>query len=179
MRNNIVFLKIKKNLKNEYGKTTLWKFQIMPTLKYAQKLQRIYNCDKFIVSLSSLLLDYGKLKKMDNHTITGSKEAKKLLSSYKLNKEDISAISYCVRTHSGDYKKKRITLEAICCAEANLMAVFDNIDFLYNLAIRNQRTPTESYQLVISKLRRNFNLLSDTAKSLVLKKLNNFKKMNV
>lgn len=128
------------NLNEEYKNNSLdkfdfWNEHVKYVYEWAVVLAKKYNADVEIVSLGALLHDIALMKNIGtkkDHHINGKVLANELLNKYNYPKEKLSKVLGCVYNHRSS--KNSTNIEELCVADADILAHFNNIDMLYNLA---------------------------------------------
>jgi putative nucleotidyltransferase with HDIG domain len=150
--------KVREIVRKEAGERQ-WKIHIIPVVKYAKELARKYKVDEEITELAALLHDIGRLKYgPENHEITGSEEAEKILRKLNYSKEIIEEVKDCIRTHraSKNYPPKTKIAEII--RDADALSHFDVFPYLIRLGLkRNDNDMKEAIKWVQAKLNRDWN----------------------
>jgi len=143
-----------------------WNEHIKYVYNEAIKLAELYNADKTIVELGALLHDIALIKQVGerkDHHINGAIIAREILEKYNCSEEIIDKVVNCVRNHRSS--KNATTIEEICVGDADILAHFDNILMLFDLAYNE-------YKLGLSEVRdwikeyfeKDYNDLSDKTK---------------
>lgn len=123
--------KIRELVKNEAEEND-WKYHILPVVKYAKKLAKIYKADEEIIELAALLHDIGRIKFHDeDHHISGAAETEKILKEYDYSIEVIKEVKHCVESHRGSQDIKQKTISAKIIANADAMAHFDTLPIFF------------------------------------------------
>ena len=78
--------KVRSLVKNKY-KLDIWKYHIVPVVKYSMQLADVYKTDKEIVELAALLHDIGRtgIEEKEEHHIVGMPIAEKILIDLSIN----------------------------------------------------------------------------------------------
>jgi len=132
--------KIRELIKEKFERID-WQYHILPVIKYAKELARIYKVNEETTELAALLHDIGRidLKNDENHHILGSKEAEKILKDFDYDEEIIKEIKHSIESHRGIKSPKPVTTIARIIANADAMAHFDIVPVLfYWRGTRNQ-----------------------------------------
>lgn len=130
------------------------------------KLAEAYGADVEIVSLGALLHDVALIERVGDrkdHHINGEKIAKEVLE--RLNYDDFKKerVLKCVYNHRSSKNAK--TIEEICVADADILAHFDNIPMLFNLAfVKNNISLNEINDFVEAAFEKDFDDLSERTK---------------
>ena len=110
-----------------------WQYHILPVVKYAKKLAKIYKVDGEVVELAALLHDIGRVKFENdpNHHITGVPKAEKILRKYHYPEKVIKEVKHCVASHRTSKGPKPKTMIAKIIANADAIAHFDNLPLFF------------------------------------------------
>lgn len=134
----------------------------------AIRLSDIYKADRTIVELGALLHDIALIKRVGDrkdHHINGAKLAKAILEKYNCPKEIIEKVIGCVLNHRSS--KNATNLEELCVCDADILAHFDNIPMLFNLAFnRNNLKLNEVRKWIKECFEKDYNDLSDNTRKL-------------
>jgi len=124
--------KIRNLVKKEFEEID-WKYHILPVIKYAKKLARIYKVDEEIVELAALLHDIGraKIKYDKEHHILGVPKAEKILRRFSYPEKVIKEIKHCVESHRTSKGPKPKTMIAKIIANADAMSHFDILPLFF------------------------------------------------
>lgn len=121
--------------------------------------------------------DYASVKLpykfFEQHHIHGARLAEALLKKFKYPQEKIEKIKHCILSHSGEKWRqvKRVSKEALCVADADSMAHFDNIDALFYLGFFSYKyNIREAREWLLAKLTRSWNKLSPVGKKIIKEK---------
>jgi putative nucleotidyltransferase with HDIG domain len=130
MNNKIT--KIRQLIKKRFEEND-WKYHIIPVVKYAKKLAKIYKVNEEIVELAALLHDIGRVKFEDDeeHHLVGVPEAEKILKKYNYSEKVIAEIKHCVESHSVGKGPNPRTMIAKIIANADAMAHFDALPIFF------------------------------------------------
>ena len=130
------------------------------------KLAEIYKADKTIVKLGALLHDIALIKNIGEkkeHHINGTKIAKEILERHNCPKEIEDKVIKCILNHRSS--KKATTLEELCVSDADILAHFDNIPMLFNLAYKKNNLELHEVRKYIKEIfEKDYNDLSDKTK---------------
>lgn len=158
----------------------LWDEHIGLVVENAKMLSDIYKADTEIVMLGALLHDVARIFKEGpsrEHHIYGAKLAVDMLKKYNYPDDKIEKVRKCVLNHSGDKEYTKETLEEECVADADALAHFDNISFLYYIALQNEkRTVCELRDFVKDKLIKDYEKFSPKSKIVFKDKYENILK---
>lgn len=148
-----------------------WNEHIQYVVENAVKLAQKYQADVEIVELGALLHDiampsnYGE---REQHHVYGAEIAEELLTKWNYPKERIQRVKNCVLNHRGSKDRSRNTIEEQCVADADVMAHFDCIPSLFELAYKELRLSiSEGKEFVRKKLERDFSKLSENSRELL------------
>jgi len=130
MNKNIA--KIRKLVKERFEEKD-WKYHIVPVLKYAKKLAKVYKVDEELVELAALLHDIGRVKIENDevHHIIGIPEAEKILKKFNYPEKIIKEVKHVIESHRLDQGPKPKTLVAKIIANADAMAHFDVLPIFF------------------------------------------------
>ena len=112
-----------------------WNEHIKYVYLESTKLARQYGADLEIVKLGALLHDIALIRKVGDkkdHHINGKMLAQEILKSYDYPEEKANRVLSCVYNHRSG--KNTANLEDLCVADADIIAHFDSIPMLVNLA---------------------------------------------
>jgi len=164
--------KIKRAVKNEMKKCNgLWQWEghILIVEKYAMMLAEKLGGDKEVIELAVFLHDITRLGGLkEDHNVSGTKKAGKLLEELGYPDETIEKVKHCILTHRGDPGPE--SLEAKILASADAMSHFDIIPVLVWVALeKNGFNLKESWEWVYEKIQRDWNkkILLPEAKDMV------------
>ena len=154
-------------IKNSVDKFDFWNEHIKYVYENSIKLAKKYNADLEIVSLGSFLHDIALIKNIGtkkDHHINGKIIAEEILNKYNYPKDKLERVLGCVYNHRSS--KNTTNIEQLCVADADILAHFDNIDMLYNLA-RNkyQISEKEINNWIIDCLNKDYEDLSEKTKN--------------
>lgn len=155
---------------NYYG-YGIWTHHIRHVVTYAKQLADGTGADKEIVEIAALLHDYASVKDKKiykDHHIHGAKLAEEILKKYKCPKEKIEKVKECILSHRASKKRKRLTKEARCIADADAMAHFNAIASLFYLAFKSHKMEIdEANEWLMKKLEQGWKKLSPAAKKII------------
>lgn len=158
-----------------------WNEHIKYVVKNALELAEKFGADKEIVELGALLHDIAQPSEIgprEEHHIYGAKIAVELLNKYNYPEDRIKRVEACVLNHRGMENLPRNTLEEECIADADVIAHFDCIPALFNLAFKEiGLSIPEGTEFVKKKLIRDYNKLSERTRVLLKDRYENI--MNV
>jgi uncharacterized protein len=160
--NNTIIKKVIKYVKSNCDMKERWKYHLYPMSKYAMLLADKYKADKEVVILASWLHDITRTKGgVENHHITGAREAEKILKREGYARDKINQIKSCIYSHRGSIRIKRKTIEAEIVANADALSHFEfGIIFFYNAYGDNKMTIDKGAEKIIKKLKRSWNKIS-------------------
>jgi len=133
--------KIRELVKGKY-KEDIWRYHILPVVKYSLQLADIYKADKEITELGALLHDVGRtgLEDKEGHHILGVPIAEKILQEHNFPKETIKEVKHCIEAHRTGKGPSPKTMPAKIIANADAMAHFDVFPmFFYWEGIENEK----------------------------------------
>lgn len=148
-----------------------WNEHIKFVVKNALELADEFGADKEIVELGALLHDIAMpsgVGPREEHHIYGAKIAEELLTKYGYPKDRIESVKLCVLNHRGMTDFPRNTIEEECIADADVIAHFDCLPSMFNLAFKELGlTIPEGTEFVKKKLQRDYNKLSESTRVLL------------
>ena len=112
-----------------------WNEHIKYVYEESVNLEIEYNADEEIVKLGALLHDIALIRQIGDrkdHRINEKIIAEEILLNYSYPIEKMDRVLWCVYNHRSS--KNGTTLEELCVADADILAHFDNIPMLFNLA---------------------------------------------
>lgn len=118
--------KVRQLLEKEF-KDTDWRYHMLPVVRYAKELAKIYKVDEDVVELAALLHDVGliDIKNDAKHHIVGVREAERILKELEFPSEVIDEVKHCVESHRRDKGPSPSTMTAKIVANADAMSHFD------------------------------------------------------
>ena len=122
----------KNNSEDSYD---FWNEHIKYVYKESIDLAKKYNADEEVVRLGALLHDIALIRQVGDkkgHHINGKIIAEEILSKYLYPVDKMNRVLSCIYNHRSS--KNGTTLEELCVADADILAHFDNIPMLFNLA---------------------------------------------
>ena len=139
-----------------------WKYHIYPVVKYGNMLADELGADKEIVELSCWLHDLTRIKgEVENHHITSSDEAEKILNDLGYDKDKTEKVKGCIRAHRGSVNMKKKNIEEEIVASADAMAHFEFAIILFYSAFGRKGLSLEDGTKWISeKIERSWNKIS-------------------
>ena len=131
MNRNIT--KIRQLVKERFEEND-WKYHMLPVIKYAKKLAKVYKVDERLVELAALLHDIGRIKLENDaeHHIVGIPRAERILRKFNYPEEIIKEIRHCVESHRTSKGPKPKTKIAKIVANADAMAHFDILPLYFH-----------------------------------------------
>lgn len=154
-----------------------WEDHIKYVVDNAVYLVKKYKADVEIVELGALLHDIAmpsNIGSREEHHIYGAKIAEDLLTKYNYPQDKIERVKQCVLNHRGSKDLPRNTIEEEIVADADVMAHFDSIPSLFNLAFKELNLDLHAgTEYVKNKLERDYNKLSDRTKDILKERYNN------
>lgn len=147
--------KIRRLVKGEAGER-VWKFHIVPVVKYAKQLAKVKKADVKSVEIAALLHDIGRIRfGGKDHDKTGALESVKILSELGASRDLIEEVRHSTECHRMKDKMPG-TLIAKIIANADAMSHLDIIPlFFFWRAERGNFD--EAYKWVDEKLKRDWN----------------------
>jgi len=151
-----------------------YRYHILPVVKYAKELARIYKADAKVTEIAALLHDVGRIdiKNDAEHHILGVPVAEKILKKLKYSAEIIEEVKHCVASHRASQDLKPQTLIAKIIANADAMSHFDMLPVFYYWNGQRNAPVAEIAEWIEKKLERDWKkkLTFPEAKKLVAKK---------
>lgn len=119
-------VKIRKLVEKRFEKEH-WRLHLVPMIKVALFLAKIYKVDKKIVELAALMHDIGLTKNINSrdHHLVGIPIASKILREFEYDEKTIAEICHCVESHRSARGPKPKTLIAKIIANADAISHFD------------------------------------------------------
>jgi len=165
--------KIRELVKGKFEQND-WKFHILPVIKYAKKLAKIYGVDQEITELAALLHDIGRtrIESDKEHHIVGVHRAEKILKKYNYSEKVIKEIKHCIESHRITKGPKPKTILAKIIATADAMAHFDALPVLFYQRARRGKNFEEILDWVDMKIEKDWHkkLLLPEAKKMMEEK---------
>lgn len=149
-----------------------WEQHIKFVYEEGKKLAKMYNADIEIVSLGSLLHDIALICKVGDkkdHHINGKALSDEILTkhNYPVNRKE--KVLNCVYNHRSS--KNATTIEELCVADADILAHFDNIPMLFNLAFNKKHIKLNDIREWLKEcFEKDYNDLSDKTKEIFAEK---------
>lgn len=143
-----------------------WNEHIKYVYEESIALAAIHNANIEIVSLGALLHDIALIEKIGDrkdHHINGEKRAKEILENYNYEKEKLDRVLKCVYNHRSS--KNSTSIEETCVADGDILAHFDNIPMLFNIALVQNKVPlNEVRKWMKEAFEKDYNDLSEDTK---------------
>lgn len=139
-----------------------WEQHIKYVVDNALYLASKFNADLEVVELGAILHDIALVAKVGtkkDHHINGANLAKELLLKYGYSQNKINLVIGCVLNHRSS--KNATNIEELCVADADILAHFDNIEMVLNVA-RKQCIDSKN---IIEWCESDYNDLSENTKS--------------
>ena len=169
------------NKYNEKYNYDFWNDHIKYVVKNAVELAKKYGADVEIVELGALLHDIAmpsEIGPREEHNVYGVKIADELLSKLNYPQDRKERVKECVLRHRGSKDLPRKTIEEQCVADSDVMAHFDCIPSLFQLAFgKNEMglSIEEGTEFVKKKLERDYNKLSSNTREILKEKYEKIK----
>lgn len=158
-----------------------WNEHIKYVVQNAVELAKKYNADIEIVELGALLHDISmpsKYGEREKHHIYGAEIAEQLLTKLDYPKDRIERVKNCVLNHRGSSDRPRNTIEEECVADADVIAHFDCIPTLFQLAYGELKLSSEDgREYIKKKLERDYNKLSSRTREMLKDRYENIMKV--
>ena len=156
------------NKYNEKYNYDFWNEHIKYVVKNAIELSNKYGADTEIATLGALLHDISLPSEegpIEEHNIYGVKIAEELLTKYNYPQDRKEKVKECILRHRGSKDLPRYTVEEECLADADVIAHFDTIPCIFDLAYKELGlSVSEGKEFLRKKLERDYNKLSSKAK---------------
>ena len=156
---------------NNYFGYGAWTHHIQHVVKYSKLMASKPNADKEIVEIAALLHDYASVKSFElyeEHHLHGAVLAEEILKGYDYPQDRIDQVKHCIISHRGSKNVERLSIEALCVADADSMAHFDSISSLFYLAFFSHKLDIdEANSWLNRKLERSWNKLSPEAREII------------
>ena len=116
------------------GKYDFWNGHLKYVYREATRLAEEYGADIEIVQLGALLHDIAQMERGEkkDHEIYGREIAERILREYNYPEDRMQRVLGCVLHHRSS--KNAENLEELCVADADVLAHFDNIPMLFDVA---------------------------------------------
>ena len=100
-----------------------WDLHILPVVKYAKKLGKIYHADLEVLEISAFLHDLTRMTgDKNNHHISSALIAGDLLSELGFPEKRVKLVQDCIRNHRGSLNSERKTIEEVILTTSDAMA---------------------------------------------------------
>ena len=151
---------------NSLDNYDFWENHLKYVYQESQKLAIAYHADTEVVALGSLLHDIALIcqvgDKKDHH-LNGVNIAQEILRKYNYKEEKIKYVLSTICNHRSS--KYASCIEDLCVADADILAHFDNLPMLFNLAFNQYKINLNDIKSWLKKaLEKDFNDLSDMTK---------------
>lgn len=116
-----------------------WESHLKYVLQYSIELAEEVGANLEIIKLSALLHDIAKpleIGKDSEHNINSAKIAEEILEKYNFPSSKIYKVKECIIYHYGDITDVKLSKEAWCIRNADVLSMFNNISILYYLAFK-------------------------------------------
>lgn len=151
-----------------------YRYHILPVVKYAKKLSRIYKADQETTELAALLHDIGRvdIKNDPIHDSLGAMEAEKILKKLSYSKEIIAEVKHAAASHRARKGAEPKTLIAKIVANADAISHFDMLPIFYYWQGQRNGSISEWTEWIEKKLKHNWEkkLTFPEAKKMVAEK---------
>ena len=165
---NEVLNEIEKYKKESEDHYDFWNEHVKYVVSEALSLADEFSADKEIVELGALLHDIALIRKLGerkDHHVNGEMLAREILTRYGYIGSKMAKVLACVRNHRS--AKNANSIEEICVCDADILAHFDNIPMLFNLAINiNNIKLNELRDWMKECFEKDYNDLSDKTKEI-------------
>lgn len=150
------------------GEAIRYNAHIIFVLEYARQLAVLLNADQEIAALGALLHDITKPDDPENHHLSGSQEAERILQTFDYPQEKIEKIKHCIEAHRRTRGPEPRTSEAVCVSNADRIAhiMFPLYSFYDFFTIKGKDFESAIERLK-RKLMRNWESLIPEAKTIV------------
>ena len=153
----------KNNAEDHYD---FWNEHIKYVYEESLKLADEYNANKEIVALGALLHDIALINKVGDrkdHHINGEVIAREVLTNLEYDELKKERVLKCVYNHRSS--SNATTIEELCVCDADILAHFDNIPMLFNVAFnRSKVNLNEVREWMKSAFEKDYNDLSSKTK---------------
>lgn len=151
-----------------------YKYHILPVVKNAMLLADKLKADREIVEMAAYLHDIGRAGKGrydEDHEILGEAEARKILTSLKIDPEKIEKVCSCILTHRKNEGRNPESLAAEIIINADAMSHCDGFLWLWAIYYE-QRGIDEARIELIKKMHKDWDnkLFLPEAKEIVKEK---------
>ena len=171
------------NIYNEKYGYDFWNEHIKYVVENSVKLAKKYGADIEIVELGALLHDIAmpsEIGPKEEHNVYGVQIADELLAKLNYPEDRKNRVKECVLRHRGDKDLPRNTIEEQCVADADVIAHFDSIPSLFNLAFGKtflNKSLQDGTEFVKKKLERDYSKLSDRTREILKERYENIMKV--
>ena len=171
------------NIYNEKYGYDFWNEHIKYVVENSVKLAKKYGADIEIVELGALLHDIAmpsEIGPKEEHNVYGVQIADELLAKLNYPEDRKNRVKECVLRHRGDKDLPRNTIEEQCVADADVIAHFDCIPSLFNLAFGKtflNKSLQDGTEFVKKKLERDYSKLSDRTREILKERYENIMKV--
>jgi len=171
------------NIYNEKYGYDFWNEHIKYVVENSVKLAKKYGADIEIVELGALLHDIAmpsEIGPKEEHNVYGVQIADELLTKLNYPEDRKNRVKECVLRHRGDKDLPRNTIEEQCVADADVIAHFDCIPSLFNLAFGKtflNKSLQDGTEFVKKKLERDYSKLSDRTREILKERYENIMKV--
>lgn len=162
---NYVKRQIEEYKNNSEDYYDFWNEHIKYVYEESLDLADKYKADKEIVALGALLHDIALINKVGarkDHHINGEIIAGEVLTSLGYDEDKKERVLKCVYNHRSS--KNATNIEELCVCDADILAHFDNIPMIINLAHKNSVKPEEMKDWMKGAFEKDYNDLSEQTK---------------
>ncbi len=149
----------KENSEDHYD---FWNEHIKYVYDESLKLAKEYNADIEIVSLGALLHDIALINRVGEkkgHHINGEIIARGILTKFNYDEKKKERVLKCIYNHRSSNNAQSI--EELCVADADILAHFDNVQMLLNIAYNKEHlNGREAKEWLKEALEKDYNDLS-------------------
>ena len=171
---------VKKQIE-EYKESSLdhydfWEEHVKYVYDESMLLAGVYGADKEIVALGALLHDIALINRVGekkDHHINGEIIARGILTKFNYDEKKKERVLKCIYNHRSSNNAQSI--EELCVADADILAHFDNVQMLLNIAYNKEHlNEREAKEWLKEALEKDYNDLSVKTKE---KYRNKYKKI--
>lgn len=171
---------VKKQIE-EYKESSLdhydfWEEHVKYVYEESMLLAGFYGADKEIVALGALLHDIALINRVGekkDHHINGEIIARSILTKFNYDEKKKERVLKCIYNHRSSNNAQSI--EELCVADADILAHFDNVQMLLNIAYNKEHlNGREAKEWLKEALEKDYNDLSVKTKE---KYRNKYKKI--
>ena len=157
---------VKKQIE-EYKESSLdhydfWEEHVKYVYDESMLLAGVYGADKEIVALGALLHDIALINRVGekkDHHINGEIIARGLLTKFNYDEKKKERVLKCIYNHRSSNNAQSI--EELCVADADILAHFDNVQMLLNIAYNKEHlNGREAKEWLKEALEKDYNDLS-------------------